>query len=313
MYCSDHSKTSGNTGNTGKSGEVGEAMEDGNVVTQLFLPLSLAFIMFSVGLELTLADFGRVATQPKDFIIGAFSQIVVLPLVAFGLLSVWTIDPALAVGVMIIAACPGGVTSNLMTYLARGDTALSVSLTATISLLAVFTLPLIVGFSIVHFMDAATAPEMSVINTIIGIFAITTVPTIIGMAVKGFASDFAERFERMARLIATVLFVIILIGAVVSERENIVDYFKQAGPLTLVLNIVMMVLAAALARLGGLKPSQRIAITLECGLQNGTLAIFVAVTLIGNTTMMVPGGIYSLLMFVTAIFYVFIVKKKRAG
>ena len=313
MYCSDHSKTSGNTGNTGKSGEVGEAMEDGNVVTQLFLPLSLAFIMFSVGLELTLADFGRVATQPKDFIIGAFSQIVVLPLVAFGLLSVWTIDPALAVGVMIIASCPGGVTSNLMTYLARGDTALSVSLTATISLLAVFTLPLIVGFSIVHFMDAATAPEMSVINTIIGIFAITTVPTIIGMAVKGFASDFAERFERMARLIATVLFVIILIGAVVSERENIVDYFKQAGPLTLVLNIVMMVLAAALARLGGLKPPQRIAITLECGLQNGTLAIFVAVTLIGNTTMMVPGGIYSLLMFVTAIFYVFIVKKKRAG
>jgi len=287
--------------------------DETNIVTQVILPISLAFIMFTLGLALAWADFKRVAVQPRDFFVGAFSQVILVPLVAFALVSVWPLKPELAVGVMILAACPGGVTSNLLTHLARGDTALSVSLTAVISVLTAFTLPFIVGFSIVHFMDAATAPEMSIINTVIGIFAITTVPTIIGMAVKGFAPDFAERFERMARLIATVLFVIILIGAVVSERENIVDYFKQAGPLTLVLNIVMMVLAAALARLGGLKPPQRIAITLECGLQNGTLAIFVAVTLIGNTTMMVPGGIYSLLMFVTAIFYVFIVKKKRAG
>jgi len=286
-------------------------MEDGNIITQIFLPISLAFIMFSVGLELTIADFKRVAVQPKDFAIGAASQIVLLPLVAFLLLSVWEIQPALAVGVMIIAACPGGVTSNLLTYLARGDTALSVSLTAIISLLAVVTLPLIVGFSITHFMDAADAPNLSVGRTIFGVFLITTVPVIIGMIVKRIAPVFADKFERIARIIASVLFVVIIIGAVLGERENIVDYFKQAGPVTLVLNVVMMVLAAALARFGGLGRPQRIAITLECGLQNGTLAIFVAATLIGNTTMMVPGGIYSLLMFATAIIYLIHLRRNK--
>ena len=169
---------------------------------------------------------------------------------------------------------PSGVTSTLLTY-TSGDTALSVSLTAIISLLAVLTLPFIVGFSIHYFMDAATAPELSVGKTIIGVFLITTVPVVIGMIVKKYASVFAERFERVARVIASILFVVIIIGAVVGERENIIEYFKQAGPVTLTLNIVMMFLAAALARFGGLGRAQRI-ITLECGLQNGTLAIFVA-------------------------------------
>ena len=196
--------------------------------------------MFSVGLELTVDDFKRVVVQPKDFIIGAISQIILLPLAAFLLLSVWDIQPALAVGVMIIAACPGGVTSNLLTYLARGDTALSVSLTAIISLLAVLTLPFIVGFSIHYFMDVATAPELSVGKTIIGVFLITTVPVVIGMIVKKYAPVFAARFERVARVIASILFVVIIIGAVVGERENIIEYFKQAGPVTLTLNIVMM-------------------------------------------------------------------------
>ena len=285
-------------------------MEEGSVITQIFLPISLAFIMFSVGLELTVDDFKRVVVQPKDFIIGAISQIILLPLVAFLLLSIWDIQPALAVGVMIIAACPGGVTSNLLTYLARGDTALSVSLTAIISLLAVLTLPFIVGFSIHYFMDAATAPELSVGKTIIGVFLITTVPVVIGMIVKKYAPVFAARFERVARVIASILFVVIIIGAVVGERENIIEYFKQAGPVTLTLNIVMMLMAAALARFGGLGRTQRIAITLECGLQNGTLAIFVAATLIGNTAMMVPGGIYSLLMFGTAILYLLLLKRQ---
>lgn len=285
-------------------------MEQSNIITQIFLPVSLAFIMFSVGLELVLGDFKRVAIQPKDFAIGAVSQVILLPLVAFTLLSVWQIDPALAVGVMIIAACPGGVTSNLMTYLARGDTALSVSLTAIISLLCVVTLPFVVGFSIDHFMEAATRPELPIAKTIGGIFAITTVPVMIGMVTKHFAPSFAERFERPARIIATVLFVVIIVGAVFGERENIVDYFKQAGPLTLALNIVMMGLAAILAKICGAGVRQRIAITLECGLQNGTLAIFVAATLIGNKTMMVPGGIYSLLMFATAILYLVWVKRR---
>lgn len=286
-------------------------MEDGNAITQIFLPLSLAFIMYSVGLELTLADFKRVAVQPKDFLIGAVSQMFFLPLVAFALLSFWRIDPALAVGVMIIATCPGGVTSNLMTYLARGDTALSVSLTAVISLLSVVSLPLIVSFSILHFMDAATAPELSIGRTIFGVFAITTVPVIIGMVTNRYAPNFAGGFERIARMVATVLFIVIVAGAIYAERQNLVEYFIQAGPVTLSLNLVMMGLALALSKVGQLGESQQTAITLECGLQNGTLAIFVALTLIGSREMMVPGAIYSLLMFPTAVAYVLYVVQRR--
>ena len=275
-------------------------MQDGNIVTQVFLPVSLAFIMFSLGLALVLDDFRRVVVQPKDFAVGALSQMVLLPAVAFLLVLVWPMQPALAVGVMILAACPGGVTSNLMTHLARGDTALSVSLTAVISVLSVFTLPLIVGFSIEFLMDAESAPPLSVGRTIVGVFLITTVPVAIGMAVRHVLADFAKAFEAKARIAAAVLFVVIILGAVLSERENLVGYFVQAGPVTLALNVVMMALAFALAKLFRVGGAQRTAITLECGLQNGTLAIFVAVTLIGDTTMMVPGGIYSLLMFATA-------------
>ncbi len=284
-------------------------MENGNVITQIVLPASLAFIMFSVGLELSLKDFKRVAVHPKDFFIGAVSQVIVLPLVAFGLLSLFTLEPALAVGVMIIAACPGGVTSNLMTYLARGDTALSVSMTAIISVLAVVTLPLIVSFSIMHFMDAATAPDLSIGKTVVGVFVITTVPVIIGMMVKRFAPVFAEKFERKARVIAAVLFAVIIIGAIVSEKENVISYFQQAGPVTLALNIIMLGLAISIGKITGLGQPQRTAITLECGLQNGTLAIFVAVTLVGSQTMMIPGAIYSLLMFPTALAYLWWAKR----
>ena len=288
-------------------------MQDGNIVTQVLLPLSLAFIMFSLGLALVAADFKRVLVQPKDFIVGAISQVILLPAIAFALVSVWTLEPALAVGVMILAACPGGVTSNLMTHLAKGDTALSVSLTAVISVLGVVTLPLIVGFAIVNFMDAASAPEISVLRISVGVFLITTVPVIIGMAVRHFWTPFAIDFERWAKIIASVLFVIIIIGAVASVRQNIVAFFIQAGPVTLALNVIMMVLAFYLANFAGLGVRQRTAITLELGLQNGTLAIFVAVTLIGNQTMMVPGGIYSLLMFVTAGIYLLPVFRREAG
>lgn len=288
-------------------------MENGNSLTQIFLPLSLAFIMFSVGMELTIQDFRRVAIQPKDFLIGAFSQIILLPLVAFGLLSFWSIDPALSVGVMIIAACPGGVTSNLITYLARGDTALSVSLTAILSLLAVIVLPMIVSFSIVHFMEAATAPMLSIENAVIGIFTITAVPVIIGMVIKYYYPAFAGKFEVIARFIASILFVAIIAAAIFAERDNVIDYFNQAGPIMLTLNLVMMALAISIAKLGRLGIPQQTAITFECGLQNGTLAIFVAVTLIGSQTMMVPGAIYSLLMFPTALAYLLIVIRMRSN
>ena len=159
-------------------------MQSANLVTQAFLPLALAFIMFTLGLTLTLADFRRVAVQPKDFLIGALCQIVLLPLVGFLLVTIWPLDPALAVGVIIIAACPGGATSSLLTYLAKGDTALAVSLTAVSSLLTVVTLPLFVGAAVVHLMGGTDAPDLPVGRTVGGIFAIITVPVAIGMAIR---------------------------------------------------------------------------------------------------------------------------------
>lgn len=280
-------------------------MQEANIVTQVFLPLSLAFIMFSLGLALVADDFKRVMVQPKDFAIGALSQIIVLPAVALMLILVWPMEPALAVGVMIIAACPGGVTSNLMTHLARGDTALSVSLTAVISVVSVFTLPFIVGSSILFLMADEAAPEISAGRMILGVFLITTVPVAVGMLVRHLRPDPALTLEPKLRAAAAILFVVIIIGAVLSERENIVSYFIQAGPVTLALNVIMMLVAYGLAKVTGLGARQRTAITLECGLQNGTLAIFVAGTLIGNTAMMVPGGIYGLLMFATAGVFMF--------
>ena len=281
-----------------------------NVLTQVFLPISLAIIMFSLGITLVVEDFKRVVVQPKDFALGAVSQIVLLPLIAFVLVSVWPIEPALAVGVMIIAACPGGVTSNLLTYLARGDTALSVSLTAVISIISVVTIPIIVSFALGQFADEAGV-ELSIGSTVIGIFLITTVPVIIGMLVKGLRPGFAERTERPLRIAATVLFIVIVLGAILRDRHNIVPYFVQAGPVTLVLNVVMMALAFYGARLFRLGRRQGIAISLECGLQNGTLGIFVAATLLGNTTMLIPSAIYSLIMFATAGVFIFAVTRAR--
>lgn len=286
-------------------------MVEDNLIAQVFLPASLAFIMFTVGLELTIDDFKRVITRPKAFVVGAISQLLVLPLVAFALVHMVDMSPALAVGVMIIAACPGGVTSNLMTYLARADTALSVSLTAAISLLSVVTVPLIVGVSIELLTDGSSMPDLTLGTNVLGIFAITTVPVALGILVNRQAPAFAGRFDRFGRKIATILFVVIIIGAIVSERENIGTYFAQAGPAMLLLNVMMLIFAGFIARGAGLAPSQRTAITLECGLQNGTLAIFVALTLLGSREMMIPGAIYSLIMFPTAIAYLSFVSRRK--
>lgn len=278
-------------------------MPESNIATDILLPLSLAFIMFTLGLSLVGPDFKRVALQPKDFLVGAASQVLILPLVGALVVLLWPMDPKLAVGVMIIAACPGGVTSNLMTYLARGDTALSVTLTAVISLLSVVTLPLIVGGAMIWLLDAETAPKFSVFGTVAGIFVITVVPVIIGMLVRRFATGFAVRFERIGRVIATVLFLLVVAGAIYAERANILDYFAQSGPAMLTLNVVMMLIAFGLAVAFAIGGPARRAIVLECGLQNGTLAIVVAQTFLKEPAMSIPGGIYSLIMFVTGGIY----------
>ena len=213
------------------------------IITDVFLPLALAFIMFALGLGLTGNDFLRVAKQPRDFFVGALSQIIILPIVAFVLIKIWPISPELAVGVMIIAAAPGGATSNILTSFAKGDVALSISLTAIISLLCVITIPFIVLTSSNLLLDNNMTQELSLTNIATKMFLIVTVPVVIGMLFRKLISKAAISFEPMAKKISTTLFVLVLIGAIVSERDNIISYFSQAGLITLILNVVMMVVA----------------------------------------------------------------------
>ena len=279
------------------------------IVIDVFLPLALAFIMFALGLGLTGNDFLRVAKQPRDFFVGAFSQIILLPIIAFILVKIWPIAPELAIGVMIIAAAPGGVTSNLLTSFAKGDVALSISLTAIISLLSVITIPFIVLTSVGLLADSSITQDISLIGMARDMFLIVTVPVILGMLFRRFASGIASSFEPIAKKISTVLFVLVLLGAIAAERENVVSYFAQAGLITLVLNVVMMVVAYLLAQSLASGTKQKKCITIECGLQNGTLAIFVATSIFGGGMYVIPAATYSLIMFATSLIFVFLVRK----
>ncbi len=280
------------------------------IVTDVVLPIVLAFIMFALGLGLTFNDFARVATHPRDFFVGALSQMVLLPVVAFLLVSVWPLQPELALGVMIIAAAPGGVTSNILTAFARGDVALSISLTAVVSLLSVITIPIIVVFSHAHFMGGEAGANVSIARTAISVFLIVTIPVLLGLVVRRIAATFATGFEPRARRISAVLFAIVLAGAIYQERNDIVEYFAEAGSNTLVLNVVMMALAYLVARKFASGAPQRIAISIECGLQNGTLAIAVATLLFGGGLATVPAATYSLIMFATALIYIAVLRRR---
>ena len=280
------------------------------IVTDVFLPLALAFIMFALGLGLTGNDFLRVAKQPRDFFVGAFSQILILPIVAFLLVKIWPISPELAVGVMIIAAAPGGATSNILTSFAKGDVALSISLTAIISLLCVITIPIIILISLNLLMDTSITKEISLSSIAMKMFLIVTVPVIIGMIFKKIITNIATSFEPIAKKISAVLFVLVLIGAIVSERENIIAYFSQAGLITLILNVLMMLIAFYLAYFLGSGVQQKRTITIECGLQNGTLAIVVATMIFEGGIYLIPAATYSLIMFATSLIFVYIIRKE---
>ena len=280
-----------------------------NIVTDVILPLALAFIMFVLGLGLTGADFLRVIKLPRDFFVGAFSQIILLPIIAFILVKIWPIAPELAIGVMIIAAAPGGVTSNLLTSFAKGDVALSISLTAVISLLCVITIPFIVLTSVGLLGDSNITQDISLFSMSRDMFLIVTVPVILGMLLRRFVSGAALKFEPIAKKISTVLFVIVLLGAIAAERENVISYFAQAGLITLILNVVMMVVAYFVAHSLASGTKQKKCITIECGLQNGTLAIFVATSIFGGGMYVIPAATYSLIMFATSLIFIYLVRK----
>ena len=278
-----------------------------NIVTDVILPLALAFIMFVLGLGLTGADFLRVVKQPRDFFVGGISQIILLPIIAFILVKLWSLAPELAIGVMIIAAAPGGVTSNILTAFAKGDVALSVSFTAIISLISVVTVPIIVINSAEYFGN--DIQDIEVIAKAIEMFMLVTVPLIIGMLLKRFVPNFVLKFEPIAKKTSIVLFVLVLLGAIAAERKHVIDYFAQAGLVTFVLNLVMMIVAYFIAHLFATGPAQKKCITIECGLQNGTLAIFVANEFFGGGIYVIPAATYSLIMFGTSLIFVYLVRR----
>ena len=278
------------------------------VVTKI-APIALALIMLALGLGLTSQDFLRVAKQPKDFLVGLVCQLILLPIIAFLLLKIFNLPLEIALGVMIIAAAPGGVTSNVLTKFANGDVALSISLTAIISLISIISVPFIVFKSAELLEIAEISKEISMIGISMKMFLVVTLPVLIGMLIRKFATNFIMSKSQLIERISVFLFVIVFAAIWVEEWENIMGYIKQAGLITLVLNIVMMFIGYYVAKFLASGVSQRKSISLECGLQNGTLAVFVASQLFTDITYLIPTATYAIVMFLTSIIYVFIVRK----
>ncbi|MBA2661747.1 MAG: bile acid:sodium symporter family protein [Bradymonadaceae bacterium] len=286
-----------------------------SILTSVVLPLSLFIIMLGVGLSLVVGDFRRVVVFPRAVAIGLFNQLVLLPVVAFGLAIAFELSPAMAVGLMLIACCPGGVTSNLITYVARGDTALSITLTAISGLVVVLTLPVILVLSLDYFMGESREVNVPLGQTIGQIAGVTLLPVLLGMIVRHFKPAFAQRMERPARLGSTIIFTLIVAGVILANRDGLREHFLALGGVTAALNIIMMLIGFGSARLLALKTPQAISISIESGIQNGTLAIVIATSILRQGEMALPGGIYSLIMFMTgaATMYYFGVHKRPAA
>ena len=278
------------------------------IVTKI-APIALALIMLALGLGLTGQDFLRVLKQPKDFIVGLICQLILLPVIAFVLIKIFNSPLELALGVMIIAAAAGGVTSNVLTKFANGDVALSVSLTAIISLISIISVPFIVFMSADLLEISNISKEISMIGISMKMFLVVTLPVLLGMVIRKFATNFITSRTLMIQRISIILFAIVFAAIWVEEWENIISYIAQAGAITLVLNIVMMITGYYVAKFLASGVAQRKCISLECGLQNGTLAVFVASQLFSDITFLVPTAAYALIMFVTSIIFVLLVRK----
>lgn len=279
-----------------------------SILTTLFLPLALAFIMMGMGLSLSIGDFKRIVVYPKAVVLGLVCQLLLLPLIGFGLVKGFELSGALAVGMMIIAACPGGATSNLICHLSRGDTALSISLTAVSSFITVLSIPLIVNFAIGHFGEEGSV-RLPWSQTVVQIFGITVLPVSIGMWIKQRRPAISKKADRPVRLISAVFLALIIVAALLKERENVVAFFKLVGPVTLSLNVASLVLGLLVGIIFALSRKQALTLSIETGIQNGTLGILVAATLLKNSTMAIPSAIYSLIMFGTAVLVILLGNK----
>jgi BASS family bile acid:Na+ symporter len=279
------------------------------IVTKI-APIVLVLIMLGLGLGLSIKDFARIIRTPRDFIVGLFSQLILLPIVALIIALSLDLPSAIAVGLMIIAAAPGGVTSNVLTKFANGDVALSISLTAVTSLICIFTVPIFV-ISSADILGVTIAKEISIVDVALKMALVVTVPVIIGMIIRGFAENFISSKINFINKITGWLFVIVFIAIWIEEKDNILTYLAQAGLAVLILNVLMMTLAYFIAKKFVSGIAQQKCIALECGLQNGTLAVFVATLIFDDIAYVVPTGAYALLMYITGFIFIYILRKNN--
>jgi BASS family bile acid:Na+ symporter len=277
------------------------------IVTKI-APICLAIIMFSLGLGLTINDFLRVIKYPKNFLVGFICQVILLPIIAFILINLITLTPEIALGVMIIAAAPGGVTSNVLTKFANGDVALSISLTAIVSLISIATVPFIV-FHSAEFLEIEILKEIAMSSIATKMFFVVTVPVLLGMIIRKFKQDLVIAYESLFQKISIILFLIVFTAIWVEEWGEIMSYIKTAGLISIILNMTMIIIGFYVAKFLVSGIAQRKSISLECGLQNGTLAVYVATQLFDQKVYLVPTAAYALIMFVTSIFFVLLVRK----
>ena len=276
----------------------------------IILASSLAIIMLGMGLSLVVEDFKRIFYQPKGIVIGLINQMILLPLIAFGLAQVFSLEPEIAVGLMILAACPGGATSNLISHLAKADTALSVTLTAFSSFMTILTIPFIVNFSLEQFLDQSNMIQLDVVQTFLQILMIVIIPVSIGMLIRRFKENFALKMGKPVRIASAVLLVLIIIGIIIKNKDTLGDSFQQAGLVVVVLNIIVMFIGYYSAKFFKLTNKRALSIAIESGIQNGTLGITVAVVLLNNSTFAVVSAVYGVLMFFTGAAAVFIGSKQ---
>ena len=278
-------------------------------IVSTIAPLGLAFIMLGLGMNLKIQDFLRVVKFPKDFLVGFICQMVVLPIIAFSLIKLLNTPIELALGVMIIAAAPGGVTSNVLTKFANGDVALSITLTAIISLISIVSVPFIIFLSIDLLNISYVSKEISMIGISLKMFFVVTVPVLIGMMIRHFAESFILNNVLLIQKISITLFVIVFIAIYIEEWDNIVSFVIQAGFIALILNIVMMIIGFYVAKFFATGVAQQRCISLECGLQNGTLAVFVSTQLFDEMIYIVPTAAYALVMMLTSLIFLYLIKK----
>ncbi len=283
------------------------------IISTALLPLALAIIMFGLGLSLKLADFKRIFLYPKAIFIGSFTQLILLPVLGFAIAALLLKNsPELAIGLIILAMCPGGPTSNLLTHLANGDTALCISLTAISSIVKIFTIPVMVNIAILHYMGVTSEFHLDVLSSILKIVTITIIPAAIGMLVKAWAEKFAQKAQKPVKIMSAVFLVLVIIAAIYQERGTIVQSMIIAGPAALLLNISGMLLGYYIPRFFKLPFTQQITISIETSIQNGTLAIAIASSplMLGNATMAIPAVVYSLIMFITAGLFISLINRK---